>query len=161
MDEEYVRNAFAPISNVTGNAAAMQAWKKTHRSIKRRPAMYADFAQRIFPVAVGGAKRLALGFSRERTIKVIRKIILGLHYHLTKKRLPSDIPMEVFFQPDKTLEEYSKHWRYVGYFGDTFSFSAAFVAEGDSLWWLTFYQSIVVIVAVGTTAEDKKLASES
>jgi ABC-type long-subunit fatty acid transport system fused permease/ATPase subunit len=83
MDEEYIRNAFAPISNVSANADALQAWKKTHRSMKRRAALYADFLRRTFPVTVGGIKLPGLKFSQARTEKVMRKIVLGLHYHHT------------------------------------------------------------------------------
>src|SRR5258707_4205943 len=89
MDEEYVRNAFAPISNVSASTDALQAWKKTHRSIKRRPALHSDFMQRIFPVSIGGVNLSGLSFSQARTEKVMRKIVLGLHYHHTGVVLPT------------------------------------------------------------------------
>lgn len=119
LDEEYVRNAFAPISNVTGSADALQAWKKTHRSIKRRPAMYADFTKRMIPVKAGAATLPGLTFSQARTEKVMRKIVLGLHYHHTGKRLPDDVEMDVYFQPEKLLEDLLQHRQYNGYYGNT------------------------------------------
>lgn len=156
MDEEYVRNAFAPISNVTGSSDAMQAWKKTHRSIKRRPALNADFMKRIFPVSVGGVNLPGLAFSQARTEKVMRKIVLGLHYHHTGVRLPNDVEMTIHFQPKDILENILKQRRYAGYYGDTLSYAAAFAAEGDSVWWLSFYKSILVIVGVWPTPQDKQ-----
>jgi hypothetical protein len=152
MDEEYIRNAFAPISNLSANADALQAWKKTRRSMKRRTALYADFLKRTFPVPIVGGTLPGLSFSQARTEKVIRKIVLGLHYHHTGVRLPNNVEMTVHFQPDKILEELIKHWRYTGYYGNTFSYAAAFAAEGESVWWLSFYQSILIIVGVWTTA---------
>jgi hypothetical protein len=152
MDEEYVRSAFAPISNVSANADALQAWKKTHRSMKRRTAIYADFLKRTLPVTVGKHDLLGLSFSQARTEKVTRKIVLGLHYHRTGVLLPNDVQMTVHFQPDKILEELLQQRRYVGRYGNTFSYAGAFAAEGDSVWWLTFYQSILIIVGVWTTA---------
>jgi hypothetical protein len=132
-DEEYIRNSFAPISNLTANKDALQAWKKTHRSMKRRAAMYADFLKRTFPIAVGARTILGLSFSQERTDKVIRKMVLGLHYHHTGVRLPSDVKMHVYFQPSKILDDLLKHRKYVGRYGNTVSYAGAIAIEGDSV----------------------------
>jgi len=153
MDEEYVRNAFAPISNVSGSADALQAWKKTHRSMKRRTAIYADFLKRAVPVTVGEHKVLGLTFSSERTEKVMQKIVLGLYYHHTGTRLPNDVEMTVYFQPDKLLEDLLQLRQYSGYYGNTISYAGAVTAEGDSVWWLSFYKSVLIIVTVLTTKE--------
>jgi hypothetical protein len=160
MDEEYVRNAFAPISNVSASTDALQAWKKTHRSIKRRPSMYADFVKRMLPVSDGKDNLLGLTFSQARTEKVMRKIVLGLHYHHTGVRLPNDVEMTVHFQPTTMLDDFLKHRRYAGYYGDTFSYAGAFAAEGDSVWWLSFYKSILLIVGVWTTQGKDTQGSE-
>jgi hypothetical protein len=158
MDEEYVRNAFAPISNVSGSTDALQAWKKTHRSIKRRPALFADFMKRTLPVSVGNVKLLGLSFSQARTEKVIRKIVLGLHYHHTGVRLPNDVEMTIHFQPKDILDNILKLRQYAGNYGGTISYAAAFAVEGDSVWWLSFYQSILVIVGVWTTPQNEQQA---
>jgi len=146
-----VRNSFAAISNLSGNADALQAWKASHRSLKYRKALYADFLKRVTPVELGGKTLLGLGFSQERTEKVLRKIVLGLHFHHTGSMLPPDIPMTVYFQPENTLEDLIKHWKYVGRYGNTVSYAGAYTVDGDSFWWLTFYQSVLAIVTVNVT----------
>jgi len=149
--EEYVRNSFAAISNLSGNADAFQAWKTAHRSLKYRQALYADFLKRLTPVEMGGKTFPGLEFSQERTEKVLRKIVLGLHYHHTGSMLPPDTPMTVYFQPNSILEDLLKHRKYIGRYGNTVSYAGAYAVEGDSVWWLTFYQSVLAIVTVNLT----------
>lgn len=149
--EEYVRNSFAASSNLSGNAEALQAWKAAHRSLKYRKAVYVDFLKRISPVEIGDRTLPGLGFSQERTEKVLRKIVLGLHYHHTGAMLPPDIPMTVYFQPQSILEDLIKYRKYVGRYGNTVSYAGAYAVEGDSVWWLSFYQSVLAIVTVDVT----------
>jgi hypothetical protein len=92
-----------------------------------------------------------LSFSQERTEKALRKIVLGLHYHHTGSMLPPDVSMTVYFQPQSILEDLIKHRKYVGRYGNPFSYAGAHAVEGDSVWWLTFYQSVLAIVTVDVT----------
>jgi len=110
--------------------------------------LYADFLKRLTPVEVGGTTLPGLGFSQERTEKVLRKIVLGLHYHHTRSMLPPDIPMTVYFQPENILEDLIKYRKYVGRYGNTASYAGAYAVEGDCVWWLTFYQSVLAIVTI-------------
>jgi hypothetical protein len=146
MDEEYVRNSLTAISNVGANMDALYAWKAAHRALLRRPAVNTDFRGRISPVEVHGAKQLGLYFSKPRTEKVIRKIGLGLHYFSTGLRVPSDFETQIFYQPDTLLEEMLKYARHRGYYGDTFSYAGAVSHDGASMWWMSFYASVLFIV---------------
>jgi hypothetical protein len=110
---------------VSANKDAHYACKATHRALMRRPALKADFRGRIAPVEMHGAKLPGLVFSQERTEKVVRKIALGLHYHHTGKVLPTSVEAEVFYQPDKLLEDTLKLAQHKGYFGDSFSYAGA------------------------------------
>ena len=163
MDEEYLRNNLSAISDVGGNPDALKSWKTTHRSLKRRGAMYADFTNRMTPLTVGKNTFQGLSFSQARTEKVIRKIVKGLHFHHTKQRLPENAQIQVYYQPENTLDDLLKnHMRFKGRYGDSFSYAAAYAQEGDSIWWLTFYKSILFIVVVGENlASDNQSGDET
>lgn len=145
-DEEYVRNSLSAISNLGKNKDALYAWKAAHRALLRRPAIAADFRGRMAPFRVNGAKVIGLQFSQERTEKVIQKIAIGLHYHFTGKLFPKTVQTEISYQPPEILAETLKHAQYMGYFGNTFSYAGAVCAEGDAIWWFSFYASVLFIV---------------
>jgi hypothetical protein len=145
-DEEYVRNSLSAISNLGENKDALYAWKKTHRGLKRKPAVYADFRSRITPVEIHGATLSGLLFSQQRTEKVVTKIARGLHYHLTGVRFTSNVETSVFYQPAELLEHLLKHAQHMGYYGDSFSYAGAVSPESDAVWWLSFYSSVLFIV---------------
>jgi len=161
MDEEYVRNSLSAISNVSANKDAHYAWKATHRALMRRPALNADFRGRIAPFEVQSAKLPGLMFSQERTEKVIKKIALGLHCHNTGKRFPTNVEAKVFYQPDKLLEDMLKSAQHKGYFGDSFSYAGAVSAEGDAIWWLSFYASVLFIVVLLPSGWEEPKATPS
>ncbi len=148
-DEEYVRNSLSAISNLSANKDAFTAWKTTHRALKRRPALNADFRSRISTVEVQGAKMLGLEFSQQRTEKVVKKMVAGLHYHHTGKRLPENIEAEVSYNPDVLLEDMLRQAGFKGYFGKAFSYAGGVSREGDAaIWWLSFYASVLFIVVL-------------
>ena len=134
--------------SLPGLSRVLRAWKATHRALMRRPALNADFKGRIAPVEMHGAKLPGLMFSQQRTEKVIKKIVLRLHYHHTGKRFPTNVEAKVFYQPDKLLEDSLKSAQHKGYFGDSFSYAGAVSAEGDAVWWLSFYASVLFIVVL-------------
>jgi hypothetical protein len=155
-DEEYVRNSLSAISNLSENKDAFTAWKTTHRALKRRPALNADFRSRISAVEVHGAKLPGLQFSQQRTVKVIKKMIAGLHYHHTGNRLSDTVETEVFYNPDVILEDSLRLARYKGYFGSAFSYAGAVSREGDAaIWWLSFYASVLFIVVLTPPTESQ------
>lgn len=52
----------------------------------------------------------------------------------------------MFYQPGNLLEELLKHAQYKGYFGDSCSYAGAVSPEGDAIWWISFYASLLFIV---------------
>jgi hypothetical protein len=160
-DEEYVRGSLSAISNLGTNKDALYAWKKTHRGLQRRPAVYADFRSRMSPVKVHGTTLPGLLFSQQRTEKVVKKIALGLHYHLTGVLFPADVETSVFYQPDTLLENILKQAQYRGYYGNSFSYAGAVCREGDSLWWLSFYESVLFIVVLWPNGREEKQPSQA
>jgi hypothetical protein len=154
IHEEYLRNSLSAISDAGGNPDALKSWKTTHRSLKRRVAMYTDFKNRMSPLTVGNYVFQGLSFSQERTEKVIQKIIKGLHYHHTKERLPENASIEIHYQPKEILEDLLKtNTRFKGRYGNSCSYAAAYAEEGDSIWWLTFYKSNLFIAIVKVTPD--------
>jgi hypothetical protein len=116
--------------------------------------MYADFKNRMSPLTIGNYVFQGLSFSQERTEHVIQKIIKGLHYHHSKERLPENASIEIHYQPKEILEELLRNNpRFKGRYGDSFSYAAAYAKEGDSIWWLTFYKSILFIAIVKVTPD--------
>jgi hypothetical protein len=158
-DEEYVRNSLVAISNLSANKDAHYGWKKAHRGLQRRPALYADFGKRMFPFEVQGATFWGLKISQGRTEKVLRKIALGLHYHRTGVLLPANVETDVYPQPKTLLDDILKQSQYKGYFGETFSYAGAVSAEGDAVWWLSFYASVLFIVVLRPRGREEKTVS--
>jgi hypothetical protein len=155
-DEEYVRNSLTAISDLSANNDALFAWKKTHRGLQRRSALYADFKNHMFPLKVQSATLLGLKFSQSRTEKVVRKIARGLHYHRTGVLLPASVYTSVFYQPKTLLDDLLKQSQYKGYFGNTLSYAGAVSAEGDAVWWLSFYASVLFIVVLWPSGREER-----
>ncbi len=72
--------------------------------------------------------------------------MFGLHYFSTGLRVPSDFETQIFYQPDTILEDMLKYARHRGHYGDIFSYAGAVSPEGASMWWMSFYASVLFIV---------------
>jgi hypothetical protein len=87
MDEEYFRDSISAISNQGINSPSGKVWKKTVRSLHRRPQKRSDFNSRLAeleirtPTGLYIGKRLTLGFKEDRTKQVLLKIAKGLYAH--------------------------------------------------------------------------------
>jgi hypothetical protein len=161
LDEEYIRDRF---SIAGSHDSARQIFKEgTRPSYTRlrerlKKVTKLDLILRdLVPITVTSKEGLVLGTAEgikidsQRVERVSIKIIKGLYYQNIGERIPDSYKFQIYWNPPNWLPDIlEKKTNWVGRFGDFFAYKGITTNSDKfvSIWWLSFYRSLGIIVVV-------------
>lgn len=161
LDEEYIRDRFSIAGQ--NDSAQIVFQEGTRRSYMRPYEMLKtvtklDLINRdTVPVDIKTKAGIHIGtlpgikMDPPRVERVSIKIVKGLYFYHTGKRIPKDYSFDVYFDPPNWLPHLlEKKSPLIGRFGNIFSYKGIVTVkdENTGIWWLSFYQSLGLIVIV-------------
>lgn len=165
MDEEYFRLVLC--ASWINSPKAKAVWdEKARPSLDReeydglRKAVVADLRELYLPVSGGGFAAAGIYKGNvERMDRVAEKIVRGLYFHVTGRRLLDEARFRFHWQPKDWLRDMALRAQLINVDPDIFSCRYAITSDPKdevSIWWMLFYKSFMYVVTV-----DARRARES
>lgn len=145
-DEEWFRNYIIGMSFLK---RGIRMWAdKGKRSVQRNLKIGNEMKANLIDIDDG---LTAIKFDKERTSRVIEKIVRGLYFHHFKKRLPEKIDLVIEFNPmDNLISRYQNYIKFFNIQDDSFRYGFMNAQEDTdfSMWWLQFHKNSLFIIGI-------------